>query len=166
MTYTEDGLIEQPAINLFSQLNWKTVTCWDETFGATGCAEGLPIGRETRADVVLFSRLRNALTTLNSDIPARILQEAIDEISRDRSSLSPIAANEEVYLGDGNIVLGIYVKWDGASLDQLRPISRRYDSHHWRRVGQHLNGAGVASRLAQIIGGPCLYIQLFRWSAY
>ncbi len=26
MTYTEDALVEQPAINLFSELNWDTVT--------------------------------------------------------------------------------------------------------------------------------------------
>ena len=34
MTYTEDALVEQPAINLFSELNWDTVTCWDEIFGS------------------------------------------------------------------------------------------------------------------------------------
>ena len=103
MTYTEDGLIEQPAINLFGQLNWKTVTCWEETFGEVGGAEEQPLGRETRSDVILYNRLRSALTHLNPDIPARILQEAIDEIARDRSAMSPIAANEEVYalLKDG-----------------------------------------------------------------
>ncbi|WP_415901079.1 type I restriction endonuclease subunit R [Neptuniibacter sp. QD48_11] len=103
MTYTEDGLIEQPAINLFSQLNWETVTCWEEAFGEQGVAEEHPLGRETRNDVILYSRLRSALTSLNPTIPARILQEAIDEMARDRSAMSPIAANEEVYalLKDG-----------------------------------------------------------------
>lgn len=103
MTYTEDGLIEQPAINLFGQLDWQTVTCWEETFAEEGQAEGQPIGRETRSDVILYSRLRSALTHINPDIPERILQEAIDEIARDRSAMSPIAANEEVYglLKDG-----------------------------------------------------------------
>ncbi|WP_136678544.1 type I restriction endonuclease subunit R [Neptunomonas sp. XY-337] len=103
MTYTEDGLIEQPAINLFGQLDWETVTCWEETFGEKGQAEGQAIGRETRSDVILYSRLRSALSHLNPDIPARIQQEAIDEIARDRSAMSPIAANEEVYtlLKDG-----------------------------------------------------------------
>ncbi|MAY43515.1 MAG: DEAD/DEAH box helicase [Oceanospirillaceae bacterium] len=103
MTYTEDGLIEHPAINLFGQLDWETVTCWEETFGEEGKAEGQQIGRETRSDVILYSRLRSALSHLNPEIPARILQEAIDEIARDRSAMSPIAANEEVYalLKDG-----------------------------------------------------------------
>jgi type I restriction enzyme R subunit len=34
MTYTEDALVEQPAINLFSELDWDTATCWDEVFGS------------------------------------------------------------------------------------------------------------------------------------
>jgi len=103
MTYTEDALIEQPAIHLFGTLNWQTVTCWEETFGEAGQAEGQVLGRETRSDVILFSRLRTALTALNPEIPARILQEAMDEISRDRSAMSPMAANEAVYalLKDG-----------------------------------------------------------------
>lgn len=33
MTYTEGALVEQPAIQLFSELNWETVTCLDEVLG-------------------------------------------------------------------------------------------------------------------------------------
>lgn len=39
MTYTEDGLIEQPAIQLFSDLEWDTATCWSESFGEQGSAQ-------------------------------------------------------------------------------------------------------------------------------
>ncbi len=96
MTYTEDGLVEQPAIALFDSLNWDTETCWDEAFGD---AEGdLAFGRETRNDVVLTNRLREALLKLNKGISSLILQEAIDEMCRDRSSMSDIAANEAIYL--------------------------------------------------------------------
>jgi len=28
--YTEDALIEQPAIALFAQLHWETASCFDE----------------------------------------------------------------------------------------------------------------------------------------
>ena len=97
MTYTEDGLVEQPAIALFDSLDWDTETCWDETFGCD--AEGdLAFGRETRNDVVLTNRLREALLKLNEGIPSLILQEAMDEMCRDRSSISDIAANEAIYL--------------------------------------------------------------------
>lgn len=101
MTYTEDALVEQPAINLFSELIWETVTCWDEVFGSpddTHLADNpLFFGRETRNDVVLFARLKAALLKLNRGVSPLIIQEAIDEMARDRSAMTPIAANEEVY---------------------------------------------------------------------
>ena len=34
--YTEDQLVEQPAIGLFAELDWQTVSAMEETFGATG----------------------------------------------------------------------------------------------------------------------------------
>ncbi|MGR5234316.1 type I restriction endonuclease subunit R [Vibrio rotiferianus] len=97
MTYTEDGLVEQPAIALFDSLDWGTETCWDEAFGNE--TEGdLAFGRETRSDVILTNRLREALLKLNEGISPLILQEAMDEMCRDRSSMSDIAANEAIYL--------------------------------------------------------------------
>lgn len=104
MTYTEDGLVEQPAIALFKSLGWEVQTCWDELFGSDAQGE-LAFGRETRSDIVLKHRLRQALEKLNTAVPTRIIQEAIDEICRDRSSMSDIAANEQVYelLKDGYI---------------------------------------------------------------
>ena len=104
MTYTEDGLVEQPAIALFDSLNWDTETCWDELFGSEVDGD-LAFGRETRNDVVLTNRLLNALKSLNNGISTLIIQEAIDEISRDRSAMSDIAANESIYhlLKDGYV---------------------------------------------------------------
>lgn len=32
--YTEDALVEQPAIELFRQLDWDTANCYDETYAA------------------------------------------------------------------------------------------------------------------------------------
>lgn len=50
--YTEDALIEQPAIELFRQLDWDTANCYDETFPNSF------LGRETSSEVVLVARLR------------------------------------------------------------------------------------------------------------
>ena len=101
MTYTEDALVEKPAIQLFSELNWETATCWDEVFGSVNDqllqTNPLFFGRETRNDVVLFARLKAALLKLNPHINPLIIQEAIDEIARDRSAMTAIAANEAVY---------------------------------------------------------------------
>lgn len=105
MTYTEDALVEQPAIQLFSELNWETAICWDEVFGSAFDSENdeelqknpLFFGRETRNDVVLFARLKASLLKLNPDVDKLIIQEAIDEIARDRSAMTLVSANEAVY---------------------------------------------------------------------
>lgn len=98
MTYTEDALIEQPAIQLFEQLGWQTLNCFEEQFGD----EGL-LGRNNRGEVVLTRFLRVALQKLNPDVSVPILELAKDELVRDRSAMSAIAANESVYqlLRDG-----------------------------------------------------------------
>ena len=91
--YTEDQLVEQPAIELFTELGWKTVSALEETFGATGT-----LRRETKGEVVLVSRLRAALERLNPALPTEAITAATDELTRDRSAMSLEAANREVYL--------------------------------------------------------------------
>ena len=90
--YTEDQLVEQPAIGLFASLGWQTTSAMEETFGTAGT-----LGRETKGEVVLTERLRGALTKLNPDLPPEAIQTAIDELARDRSAMSLEAANREVY---------------------------------------------------------------------
>lgn len=91
--YSEDALVEQPAIALFGELDWETANCFHE-FEQLG---GSPLGRETAAEVVLISRLRPFLEKLNSGLPEEAITLAIEELTRDRSALSPAQANREVY---------------------------------------------------------------------
>ena len=91
--YTEDQLVEQPAIGLFAELGWVTVSAMEETFGATGT-----LLRETKGEVVLVPRLRAALVKLNPALPPEAITAAVDELTRDRSAMSLEAANREVYL--------------------------------------------------------------------
>jgi type I restriction enzyme R subunit len=90
--YTEDQLVEQPAIGLFAALGWQTVSALEETFGTSGT-----LGRETRGEVVLVDRLRAALCTFNPTLPPEAISNAVDELTRDRSAMSLEAANREVY---------------------------------------------------------------------
>ena len=90
--YTEDQLVEQPAIGLFAALGWQAISALEETFGTTGT-----LGRETKSEVVLVERLRIVLTKLNPGLPPEAIQTAIDELARDRSAMSVVAANREVY---------------------------------------------------------------------
>jgi type I site-specific restriction-modification system R (restriction) subunit len=62
--YSEDQLVEQPAIGLFAELGWQTVAAMEEVFGSGGT-----LGRETSGEVVLVSRLRAALARLNPVLP-------------------------------------------------------------------------------------------------
>jgi type I restriction enzyme R subunit len=91
--YTEDQLVEQPAIGLFADLDWQTVSALEETFGAGGTLE-----RDTKGDVVLTPRLRTALTRFNPALPPEAITAAVDELTRDRSAMSLAAANREIYL--------------------------------------------------------------------
>jgi type I restriction enzyme, R subunit len=91
--YTEDQLVEQPAIGLFADLGWQTVSAMEETFGPEGT-----LGRETKGEVVLVGRLRAALVKFNPTLPPEAIDNAVDEQTRDRSVMSPEAANREIYL--------------------------------------------------------------------
>src|ERR1039457_6753818 len=90
--YTEDQLVEQPAVGLFAELGWQTVSALEETFDAGGT-----LGRETKGEVVLVPRLRAALERLNPTTPPEAISAALDELTRDRSAMLLPAANREVY---------------------------------------------------------------------
>ncbi|MHB8922503.1 MAG: type I restriction endonuclease subunit R [Thermoleophilia bacterium] len=104
--YSEDALVEKPAIALFAELGWETAGCYNEIFSASGegaTPERPGLGRETTAEVVLIPRLRQALEKLNPDLPTEAISDAIEQLTRDRSAMSPAVANREIYklLKDG-----------------------------------------------------------------
>ena len=90
--YSEDSLVEQPAIQLFAELGWVTLVASDEVLGAEGT-----LGRETKSEVVLAARLRKVLAQLNPALPVEAINAAVDELSRDRSAMLPTAANRELW---------------------------------------------------------------------
>ena len=95
---SEDAL-EKATMQLFEDMGWdEVINCYDEKFGVSGT-----LGRETTADVVLVPRLRAALKKYNSNVSQEAIQQAIDEVLRDRSLMTPANANRDVYrlLKDG-----------------------------------------------------------------
>jgi type I restriction enzyme R subunit len=96
--YSEDTLVEQPAIALFESLGWETGNLYAEWAGSSSSE-----GRQTQQDVVLEGRLRVALGKLNPDLPNEAINLVVEELARDRSKLLPVNANHEVYrlLKDG-----------------------------------------------------------------
>lgn len=96
--YSEDTLVEQPAIALFESLGWETGNLYAEWAGSSSGE-----GRQTQQDVVLEGRLRAALSKLNPELPNEAINLVVEELARDRSKLLPVHANHEVYrlLKDG-----------------------------------------------------------------
>jgi type I restriction enzyme R subunit len=90
--YSEDQLVEQPAITLFGEMGWKTVRADEESFGPIGTLQ-----RETKSEVVLLTPLRGALTRLNPTLPTEAIDSAVVALTRDRSAMSLEAANQEIY---------------------------------------------------------------------
>ena len=90
--YSEDQLIERPAIDLLEGLGWETFDAYREFDHGKS-----PLGRETRAEAILTSRLRPALKKLNPGFPDDAFDQAIEELRRDRSRMSMAAANREIY---------------------------------------------------------------------
>lgn len=78
--YSEDQLVEQPAIKIFSALGWQTVSAAEENIGI-----GSTLGRETKSDTVLLPRLRAALARLNPTLPPEAIWGAMDQLNRDRA---------------------------------------------------------------------------------
>jgi type I restriction enzyme R subunit len=90
--FSEDALVEQPAIELLAGLGWQTIGAFDEVFG-----EGGTLGRDNMGEVVLLRHLVPALKKLNPQAPSEALDATVNELTRDRSVMSMAAANREVY---------------------------------------------------------------------
>ncbi|MEY8241032.1 MAG: type I restriction endonuclease subunit R [Cycloclasticus sp.] len=121
MADTEDTLVEQPAINLFKEINWETLNCFNETMGKVDAIEtdnsgSVSLGRENRGEVILITELRLALSAINPSCTDNEITLAIDEISRDRSAMSAIASNEACYK---LIREGVRVKADDEQEDNV-----------------------------------------------
>ena len=91
--YSEDELIEQSAVTLFQQLGWEMMDCYHE-LDLNGKSA---LGRENTGEVILTSRMLPVLKSLNPDLPPEAFAQAIEELSRDRSLLSSVQANHEIY---------------------------------------------------------------------
>ena len=96
--FSEDKLIEQTAIKIFGEL-WGAENFANAYSGETDAE----FGRENPGEVVLMSYLKIALVKLNPNVSNAALNLAIDEIIKDRSALSMVNANHEIWqlLRDG-----------------------------------------------------------------
>lgn len=117
--YSEDQLVEQPAIALFAELGWQIATGTDEIVGGNSI-----LGRETRSDVILTFRLRAALSKINPLMPPEAIAVAVDELYRDRSAMLLTAANRELWqlMRDGVKVSIPDSEKGGQKIERIRVI--------------------------------------------
>ena len=160
--FSEDELVEQPAIDLLQQLGWETVNLYHETFSL----EGSP-WRESRRDAFLTKRLRMALETLNPDLPGEALELAVDELTRNWSAQVPVNANREVLEAVRD---GVKVKFrdpdlGGERTETVRVINWRDPSANdfvltsqvWFKGELHERRADL---IGYVNGVPLLFIEL------
>ncbi|MXV78744.1 type I restriction endonuclease subunit R [Candidatus Poribacteria bacterium] len=97
--YSEDQLVEQPAIALLKEIGWQTQECLNEF----EYDSQIQTGREAKSEVVLTDRLRAALARLNPNIPSDAITTAIEVITQSRAVMNKVEANREIYsiLKDG-----------------------------------------------------------------
>ena len=161
--FSENTLVEQPAIALFAELEWETANCFHE-FDQAG---GSHLGRETKAEVVLISRLRPVLEKLNPDLPAEAFDLAIEELVRDRSRLSMAQANSEIYQLIKN---GIKVKipdadGDGDTTEIVRVIDWNESANNdYFLASQFWTTGEMYTRRADLVGFvnglPLIFVEL------
>ncbi len=90
--YTEDQLVEQPAIRLFEELGWESINAYHETLGPDGT-----LGRDNKSEVFLTRRLRAAIEHLNPGMPPDAVEQAVTEITKPRIVMHYARANQQIH---------------------------------------------------------------------
>ena len=147
--YTEDHLVEQPAMELLQYIGWETENCYEEVFGKEGT-----LGRITTSEVVLTRYLRDAINRLNPNVSPDAVDIAIEEITRDRSSLSPLKANQEIYqLIKNGIPVTYQDEYDEEVDGRVYVVDwKNPENNHYLMVNQFWVTGPIYKRRADIVG--------------
>jgi len=94
---SEDAL-ENAALGVFQELGWNVLNCYGEFDQGKSTLD-----RDNKSEVLLFEKLWPKLQELNPSLPQTAFEQAIEELSRNRTVMSLGAANQEIYklLKDG-----------------------------------------------------------------
>lgn len=159
--FSEDGLVEKPAIELLQSLGWSHFNLFEESFGP----DGSPF-RDSLRDPYLTKTLRISLARLNPDLPKDALDLAFDTLTQDRASLVHVSANREVLelVRDGVDVE--YRDEDGGmTKERVRVIDwRNVSANDFTLISQVWIAGELHRRRTDLIGFvngvPLLFIEL------
>jgi len=161
-SYSEQELIELPAIERLKNLGWEHINALYETLGPSGT-----LGRDNQSEIILQSRLRTAFDRLNPGLPPQAYELAFEELTRDRSRLSMVAANREIYylLKNGIKVHIPDPEGDGEKVETVRLMD--WDNHannDFLLVSQFWVVGEMYKRRADLVGFvngiPLLFVEL------
>jgi type I restriction enzyme R subunit len=117
----EDRLVQQTfADHLHNVLGWDSIYAWnEETFGPQGT-----LGRANEREAVLVRDLRDAVCSLNRDLPESAREQAIEKLVRVDFARSLVQHNREFY---SFIRDGVPVEWRDARGDTQRARAKVID---------------------------------------
>ncbi len=159
--FTEDQLVEQPAIQVFGDLGWATVDAYAETLGPDGT-----LGRDNQGEVILLRYLRPALQRLNPELPVEAIDSAIAQLTVDRPTMDPVRANREFYelVRDG-VPVKVRAEDGSQSPERVRVIDwRNPAANDFRLVSQLRVSGDIYHRRADLVGFvnglPLVFVEL------
>jgi type I restriction enzyme R subunit len=160
--FSENTLVEKPAIALFGELGYSTSNCFYEKVGTTDST----LGRETTADVVLIPKLKAALKNLNPDIADDVVQLAIDELTKDRSAMSLAQANREIHRLVKDGVKVSFQNDDGTEADETLTVIdwKNPENNDFFLASQLWVSGSIYKRRCDLIGFvnglPLIFVEL------
>jgi len=159
--FTEQQLVEIPAIEVFEDLEWETVNAYYEVLGPDGT-----LGRDNKSEVFLVPRLRAALERLNPGTTADAIDQAVAEITKPRGALHYARANQEVYSLLRDRVEVQVRQPDGTTLPERLSVIDwdRTDNNDFLLVSQLWVHSDLYKRRADLVGFvngiPLVFIEL------
>ena len=135
--YSEDQLVEQPAIALFAELGWTTVSALEETYGPSGSLQ-----RATKSEVVLVEVMRDQATPEVQEIVSKRFfgRRGSGEITPQHTYCQPLL-EVLVEMGGGGRTRDVLDRLGKKMEGTLKPKDyepHKSDAHQirWRNTGQ------------------------------
>ena len=161
--FSEDALVEKPAISLFEELGWPAMPCFHEKLGP---GPNSTLGRETFNEVILSPRLEEAIKRLNPGVSDDAVKLAVEYLAKDRSAMGLANANQEVYKA---LKDGVRVSYQNDNQEEVDETLRVIDWNHpedndFLLVSQFWVMGPIYKRRADLVGFvnglPLLFIEL------
>ena len=146
--YDEDSL-ESSTMDLLESLGWDTANGYEEGHHPTEVS-----GRDNLGQVLLPKRLLDAVLRLNPELPPGAAETAIEALATDRSVMTPVRANEDLYrlLRDG-VRVAVDDGDGGETVETIRIVDwDDPDANDWYAVQQFWVSGDLGKKRPDVVG--------------